>query len=117
GCVDVVLTGAVLTLEDVPAGARFPDKRVVAVPEQGRIVAAAAGDEVVAIAAKQPVVAVAAGDGVVARAAVDGELDETSEAVPGSDGVIAAVGINDEVLGGADVEEEGRGGDAGEAHA
>src|SRR5262249_27713834 len=89
GAVEHERIGAVLTLDDVAAGARVPDKRIVAVAEQGRIVAAAAGDEVVAIAAKQPVVAVAAGDGVVARAAVDGELDETSEAVPGGDGVVA----------------------------
>ena len=46
---------------------------------------------------------------VVARAAVEGELDQASQAVAGLDDVVAAVGVEDEVLGGADVESE-RGG-------
>jgi len=86
----------------------FQTKRIVAGAELRRVVAATADDDVIAIATDQRVVAVAADDGVVARAAVDGELDETGEAVPGRDGVVAAISIHDEVLGGADVEEEGR---------
>ena len=39
------------------------------------------------------------------------------EAVAGGDGVVAAVGVEHEVLGGADVEGERRGADAVEAHA
>ena len=101
----------------VAAVARVPDERVVAGAELGKVIAAAAGDGVVAVAAEQHVVAVAAGDGVVAGAAVDGELDEGGEAVSGDEGVVAAVHVNHEVLGGADVEKERSRGSTVEAHA
>ena len=43
-------------------------------------------------------------DRVVAGAAVDGDLDQGGQAVAGREGVVAAVGVEDQVLGGADVE-------------
>jgi hypothetical protein len=76
-----------------------------------------ADDEVIAITAEQRVVAVAAGDGVVAGAAVDGEVDEVGQPVAGGDDIVAAIGVDDKVFGGADVEEERRRGDAIEPHA
>src|SRR6266436_7784948 len=109
--------GAVLAFDDVAAVARIPDERVVTRAELCRIVAAAARDDVVAIAAEQRVVAVAAGDRVVARAAVDRQVDEGSETVSGRKSVVAAVHVEDEIFGGADVEREGRGADAVDAHA
>ena len=63
------------------------------------------------------VVAVAAGQGVVARAAVDGDVDQGGEAVAGRERVVAAVGVDDQILGGADVEAEGGRADAVEADA
>ena len=63
------------------------------------------------------VVAVAAGDGVVAGAAVDGERDQAGEAIAGGEDVIAAVHVQHEILGRADVERERSGADAVEAHA
>ena len=104
-------------LDRVAAVARIPDEGVVAGAELRSVVAAAAGDDVVAVAAEQRVVAVAAGDGVVAGAAVDGELDQGGQAIAGGEDVIAAIDVDDEVLGGADVEEERRRADAIEAHA
>src|SRR5262249_13935675 len=80
-------------------------------------VAAASDDESIAIAADERVVAVAAGDLVVASAAVDGELDEAGEAVPGSDGVVAAIGVEDEIFGCADIKEERRRVEPVETHA
>ena len=44
-------------------------------------------------------------------------MDKVSQPVAGSDDVVAAVGVDDEILGGADVEEERRRGDAIEPHA
>ena len=117
GAVEQQRVVAVLALDHVAAVARVPDERVVARAKQGRVVAAAAGDDVVAVAAQQRVAAVAAGDGVVAGAAVDGEVDEVGQPVAGGDDVVAAIGVDDEILGGADVEEERRRGDAVEAHA
>src|SRR5215218_7622308 len=109
--------GSILALDSVAAVARIPHEGVVAGAEKRRVVAASAGDEVVAVAAKKQVVAVAAGDGVVAGTAVDGDLDERREAVAGGEPVVAAVHVEDEVLGGADVEGERRRVDAVEAHA
>src|SRR5262245_3744761 len=108
GAVEHGRVGAALALDDVAGVARVPDKRVVASAELRRIVAAPADDEVIAIAADERVVAVAAGDLVVAGAAVDRELDEAGEAVPGSDGVVAAIGVEDEIFGCADIKEERR---------
>src|SRR5207244_489152 len=51
-----------------------------------------------------------AGQGVVARAAVDHQTDEGRQPVPGRDPVVAAVGVDHQALGRADVQEErGRG--------
>src|SRR5829696_4598767 len=98
--------GSVLALDRVAAVARIPHEGVVAGAEKRRVVAASAGDEVAAVAAKKQVVAVAAGDGVVAGAAVDGDLDQRREAVAGGEPVVAAVHVEDDVLGRADVEGE-----------
>ena len=46
-----------------------------------------------------------------------GELDEAGETVAGGDDVVAAVGVDHDILGGADIEGERRGVDAIEAHA
>src|SRR5262245_58607576 len=108
---------AVLAFDDIAAVARIPNERIVPGAEPRRVGAAAAGDDVIAIAAEQRVVAVAAGDGVVASAAVDGELDQAGEPVSGGDDVVTAIGVENEVLGGADVQGEWRGADAVEAHA
>ena len=86
-------------------------------PEEGRVVALSAVDQVVAVAAAQPVVAVAAGDQVVALAAVDGDLDQGGQAVAGGERVVPAVQVDDQVLGGADVQEERRRADAIETNA
>ena len=77
-------------------------------PRQRRVVALLAVDEVVAVAAEQLVVAVAAEDGVVAGAAVDGELISAARLPVALRAVVAAVHVDDEVLGRADVEEERR---------
>src|SRR5215212_5483943 len=52
----------------------------------------------------------AAVERVVAGAAVYGDLDQCGQTVAGREGVVAAVGIQDQVLGGADVQGEGAGG-------
>src|SRR5262249_28613663 len=73
-------------------------------------------DEVVAVAAQQPVVAVAAQDRVVAGAAVHGDLDQGGQVPGGREAVVAAVHVDNEVLAGADVNAEGAGVKAVEAH-
>ena len=93
---------------DVAAVARVPLERVVAGAEEGDVVALLAVDEVVAVAAEQQVDAVAAEDGVVARAAVDGDLDQRGQVAGGGEAVVAAVGVEHELLGGADVDRERR---------
>ena len=117
GAVEQQRVGAVLTFDRVAAVARIPDEGVVAGAADQQVVAAAAGDDVIAVAAEQRVVAVAAGDGVVAVAAVDGELDQAGETVSGGEDVVAAIHVEHEVLGGADVERERRRADPIEAHA
>ena len=82
-------------LEDVVAGAHDPD-----------VVALVAVDEVVAVAAEQEVDAVAAEDVVVAGTAVDRDLDERGQVAGGAERVVAAVGVEDEVLGRAHVDGE-----------
>src|SRR3954471_11985355 len=99
GAVELQRVEAVASVDDIAAVARVPDKRVIAGAEQRVVVAAPADDEVVTIAADQRVVSVAAGDAVVAGTAVDGELDESGETVSGGDDVIAAAGVENEVLG------------------
>ena len=101
--------GAVLALDRVAAVARIPLEHVVAGAEEGGVVALLAVDEVVAVAAEQQVGAVAAEDGVVAGAAVDRDADQRGEVAGGREAVVAAVHVDDELLGGADVEREGRG--------
>ncbi len=99
---------AVLAVDDVAAVARVPDERVVAAAESRRVAATAAGDDVVTIAAEERVVAVAAGDGVITGAAIDRDIDEVGEAIAGGEDVVAAIHVENEVFGGADVEEERR---------
>src|SRR4029079_9863696 len=80
---------------------------VVADAEKGDVVALVAVDEVVAVAAEQLVVAIASEDRVVARATVEGERDQRGEIARRADRIVAAVGVELEDLGGADVEQEG----------
>ena len=108
--------GAGLALDGVAAVARIPVEGVVARAEEGDVVALVAVDEVVAVAAEEQVGAVAAEDRIVAGAAVDGELDQGGKIAGGGKAVVAAVGVEDEVLGRADVDAERRGIDAVEAH-
>ena len=105
--VEVQRVEAVLAVDHVAAVAGIPDEAVVAGAELRRVVAATAGDGIVAVTADQQVVAVTAGDGVVASAAVERELDEAREPIAGRDDIVAAVGTDNEVLGGADIEVEG----------
>src|SRR5262249_58881408 len=72
-------------------------------------------NEIVAVAADQQVVAVAAGDRVVAGSAIDGQVD-AGKTVPRRDHVIAAVGVDHEVLDRAGVDGEGPRIGAGEQH-
>ena len=99
--------GAVLAFDCVAAVAGVPLEHVVAGAQEGDVVALLAVDEVVAIAAQQQVDAVAAEDRVVARAAIDGDLDQGGQVARGREAVVAAVGIQHEILGGADVDREG----------
>ena len=108
--------GAVLALDGVAAVAGIPLERVVAGAEQRGVVALLAVDEVVAVAAEQDVDAVAAEQRVVAGAAVDGDLDQRGEVAGRGEAVVAAVGVEDELLGRADVDRERRRVDAVEAH-
>jgi hypothetical protein len=117
GTVEDERIGAVLTVDNIGAVAGIPDERVVACAELRRIVAAAANDDVIAITAEQRVVSVAAGDRVVAGAAVDSELDQIGKAVPGGNNVVAAVRVDDEILGRANIDGEGRRVGAVEAYA
>ncbi len=117
GAIEQQRVGAGPTFDRVTAVARIPDERVVAGAQVRHVIAAAAGDKVVAIAAEQRVVAITASDRVVARAAIERELDQAGETIAGRDDVIAAIGMEDEILGGADVEREGGRVGAGEQHA
>ncbi len=98
--------GVVLALDHVAAVARIPLERVVAGAEQGDVVALLTVDEVVAIAAAQQVDAVAAEDRVAARTAVDGDLDQGREVAGRGESVVAGVGVDHQVLSGADVDRE-----------
>ena len=87
---------------------RVPLEGVVAGPQQGHVVALLAVDEVVAVAAEQHVGAVAAEDRVVACTAVDGDRDQGGQVAGRGEAVVAAVRVDDQLLGGADVERERR---------
>ena len=89
---------AVLALDRVAAIARVPLEDVVAGAEQADVVALLAVDEVVAVAAEQRVDAVAAEDGVLAGAAVDRDPDQRGEVAGRRERVVAAVGVEDQVL-------------------
>src|SRR5205823_2685825 len=69
-------------------------------------------DESVAVAAEHNVGAVAAANGVVAGTAVHRQADQGGQVARGAEGVVAAVHVDHEVLGGADIEAERRGRDA-----
>ena len=98
--------GAVLALDRVVAVAGIPLELVVSGSEQRDVVALVAVDEVVAVAAQQDVDAVAAEERVVACAPVDRDLDQGREVPRRGEAVVAAVRVEDEVLGGADVDRE-----------
>src|SRR5882672_6728080 len=109
--------GAGLAFDDVAAITGIPDEGVIARAQQSHVIAAAAVDQIVAVAAEQEVSAIATGEGVIARAAVGRDADECCQAVAGGERVIAAVGVEDEIFAGADVDAEGSGTDAIEADA
>ncbi len=111
------MSAAVLAFDDVAAVARIPLEDVVAGAEERGVGALVAVDEVVAVAAEQRVGAVAAEDRVVARTAVDGDRDQRRQVPRRGEGVVAAVGVEDQLLRGADVDRERRRGDAVEADA
>src|SRR5262245_6122652 len=117
GAVEDQRVVAALAVDPVAAVAGVPDERVVPGTADHHVVAAAAVDEVVAVAAEQPVGALAADDGVVARPAVYRQVDQVGAQSGGVHAVIAAVGVEDQVLGGADVQEERGRVDAVEANA
>jgi hypothetical protein len=111
------LVRAVLTLDDIAAVARVPLERVGSRAEEGDVVALLAVREVVAVSADQQVHSVASEQRVVARAAVDRDPDQGGQ-VPGRGGaVVAAVRVEHEPLGRADVDRERRGIEAVEPHA
>ena len=109
--------GAVLALDRVAAVAGIPLEYVVAGAEEGDVIALLAVDEIVAVAAEESVGAVTAENGVVAGAAVDRHADEGGQIARGAETVVAAVHVEDEVFGRADVEAERRGIEPIEAHA
>ena len=115
--VELERVAAVAAVDRVAAVAGIPDEGVVAGAELSVVVAAAAVDQIIAVPADQRIGAVTTSDGVVAGAAVEGERDEAGEAIARSDDVIAAIGVDHEILGGADIEREGSGADAIEANA
>ena len=78
-------------------------------PRKADVVALLAVDDVVAVAAEQDVGPVAAEDRVVACTAVDGDRDEGGQVAGCGEAVVAAVGIDGQLLGGADVDRERRG--------
>ncbi len=98
--------GAVLPLDHVAGIAGIPLEGVVAGAEERDVVALLAVGEVVAVAAEQHVGAVGAEEVVVAGAAVGGDLDQRGQVAGGREAVVAAVGVEDEVLGRADVDRE-----------
>src|SRR5262249_7146163 len=108
--------GSGLALNGVVAVARVPLEGIVASAEEGYIIALVAIDEVVAVATQQRIVAVATQQRVVAGTAVDGDLDQRREVAGGGKAVVAAVGVKDKVLRRADIDAEGGGVDAVEAH-
>ena len=77
-------------------------------PRKRDVVALLAVGEVVAVAAEQHIDPVAADDVVVAGTGVDRDRDEGSEVPGGGEAVVAAVGIENQLFGGADVDGERR---------
>ncbi len=116
GAVEPDRVGSGLALDRVVAVARIPLEHVVAGPEKDDVVALLAVDEIVAAAADQNVGAIASQDRVVADAAVDRDADERRQIAGGAERIVAAVHVDDEALGGADVEGERRRIDPVEAH-
>ena len=110
--------GAGLALDGVAAVARIPLEVSSPAPEEGDVVALLAVDEVVAVAAEQQVGAVAAEQRVAAGAAVDRDPDERGQVAGRREAVVAAVGVEDEVLGACRCRSRtapGRGGRSGRA--
>ena len=95
-----------MTLDDVTAVAGIPLEDVVACSEQPGVHALVSVDEVVARSAEETVGAVAAEDRVIAIAAVDGDGDEGREVTRRGERVVAAVGVEHELLRRADVDAE-----------
>ena len=90
---------------------------VVAGAQEGYVVALIAVDEIAAVATEKDVDAVAAANGVVAGAAVDRDADKGRQIAGGAETVVAAVHVEDEVFGGADIDAERSRVDPVKAHA
>ena len=106
-----------LALDDVAVVPGIPLERVVAGAEEGDVVARVAVHEVAAVAAEEHLRSAAPPERVVARAAVGGDLDRRAELAGRREAVVAAVGVEPEVLGRPDVDRERSRGDAVEPHA
>ncbi len=57
-----------------------------------------AGDRVVAVAAHEHVVAIAAGERVDMPRAIDGNCDQGQQAIAGREGIVAAIGVENQIL-------------------
>ncbi len=98
--------GVRLALDDIAAVARIPLERVVPAAEEGDVVALLTVDDIVVATAEEHVLAIAAEDRVAARTAVHGDLDQGGQVPGGGEAVFAAIGIEHEILGRADVDGE-----------
>ncbi len=108
GAVEQHRVGVVLALDCVAPVPGVPLEDVVAGTQEGDVVALLPVDEVVAAAAEQLVDPVGAEDRVVPRSPVHRDLDQRGQVAGGREAVVAAVGVEDELLGGADVDRERR---------
>jgi hypothetical protein len=97
---------AALAIDQVVPVPRDPLEDVVARPQGGQVEPLPAGHQVVAVAAEQGVVAVPAEHGVVPGPAGHAQLDHRGQVAAGGEEVVAAVRVQHQLLGRADVQEE-----------
>ncbi len=104
------------SLNGIAAVTVVPDERVVTLAQGSEVGSLVAVHGVVACSTGQSVAAVAAADAVVAVPTVDVEGDERSQVARRQERVVAAVGVQDQPLAGADIQAEGQRGNSVEAH-